>query len=166
MGGASSLLVAVTVLASIMDGAPLPAQQQASASNVQPELRTDLIVAHTAAIELAGGAVFPVGEYLRLGGDLGGGVAGGPDHGASATGRADFYGRFHLDPFAQSRWAIYLVGGGSYRFTAGERSQLYLLVAVGAEGPTTGGVVPAFEAGFAGGFRLGFALRRGLKNRR
>jgi hypothetical protein len=164
MGGASSSLAVAAVVAA-MGSVRLPAQQ-ASTSYVQPEVRSDLIVAHTAAIELAGGAVFPVGEYLRLGGDLGGGVAGGPEHSIRATGRADAYGRFHLDPFDQSRWALYLVGGGSYRFTAGARSQLYLLVGIGAEGPPTGGVVPAIEAGFGGGFRIGFALRRALKTRR
>jgi hypothetical protein len=139
---------------------------QPAPSYVQPEVRTDLIIAHTAAIELGGGAVAPVGEYLRLGGDLGSGVAGGPNNSLRATARADAYGRFHFDPYAESPWALYLIGGGSYRVTAGERGALYILVAVGVEGPAAGGLVPAIEAGFGGGFRIGFALRRALQHRR
>jgi hypothetical protein len=152
-------------VAVVLSSGRLPAQQT-STSYVQPEVRTDVIVAHTATIELAGGAVFPVGEFLRLGGDLGGGVGGGPDNSVVATGRADFYGRFHLDPFAQSPWALYLVGGGSYKIAARSRGQVYILAAIGLEGPPAGGVVPAFEAGFAGGFRVGFALRHELDHRR
>ena len=160
------VIVAVEIMLTGM-ASTLAAQSQPSApSYVQPEGRADVIIAHTAAIELAGGAVAPVGESLRLGGDLGGGVAGGPDHSVRATGRINAYGRFQLDPYAEERWALYLVGGGSYRVTGGERGAVYILVAVGVEGPPAGGLVPAFEAGFGGGVRVGFALRRALPHRR
>ena len=145
---------------------PAQAAPQPAPSYVQPEVRADVIIAHTAAIELGAGAVAPVGEYLRLGGDLAGGVGGGPNGSARATGRADAYGRFHFDPYEESHWALYLVGGASYRVTAGERGALYVLVAAGVEGPPSGGIVPAIEAGLGDGFRLGFVLRRALPHRR
>jgi hypothetical protein len=141
------------------------ARSQQAGSAVQPEVRTDVMVARSAAMQVAVGVAAPAGEYLRLGGDLGLGVAGG-SRGPFLSTRADFYGRFHLDPRAESRWAPYLVAGGSFRADAGSRGRLYALAAVGAEGPATHPVVPAFELGFGGGVRAGIVLRRGMSGRR
>ena len=41
-----------------------------------------------------------------------------------------------------------------------------LVGVLGVEGPAGGGVVPAIEAGFGGGVRVGVALRRAMRNRR
>ena len=134
-------------------------------SAIQPELRADFIGARVGAMQLGAGVAGPAGEYLRLGGDIGAGVAGGA-HGPFVSSRADFYGRFHLDPRAESRWAPYLVAGGSFRADAGTRGRLYALGAVGAEGPASHSIVPAFELGFGGGVRAGVVLRRGMATRR
>jgi hypothetical protein len=144
---------------------PRRAVAQDTSSPIQPELRADLLVARSAAMQLGVGAVVPAGEYLRLGGDLGAGVAGGT-RGPFFSTRADFYGRFHLDPHAESRWAPYLVAGGSFRADEGSRGRLYALAAVGAEGPGSHPIVPAFELGFGGGVRASVVLRRGLVTRR
>ncbi len=151
-----------TVTASLW---PRVAWCQQAGSDVQPELRVDLLAARSSAVQLAAGAVWPAGEYLRLGGDLGAGVAGGT-RGPFFSTRADFYGRFHPDPRAESRWAPYLVGGGSFRADQRARGHLYALAAVGVEGPEHHAVVPAFELGLGGGVRAGIVLRRGLANRR
>jgi hypothetical protein len=144
---------------------PRAAWCQQAGSVVQPELRADLLAARSSAVQLAVGAVAPAGEYLRLGGDLGAGVAGGTGGPFFST-RADFYGRFHLDPRAESRWVPYLVAGGSFRADQRARGRLYALAAIGVEGPAHHAVVPAFELGLGGGVRAGIVLRRGLANRR
>jgi hypothetical protein len=144
---------------------PRVAWCQQAGSVVQPELRVDLLAARSSAVQAAAGAVWPAGEYLRLGGDLGAGVAGGTGGPFFST-RADFYGRFHLDPRAESRWVPYLVAGGSFRADQRARGRLYALAAVGVEGPAHHAVVPAFELGLGGGVRAGIVLRRGLASRR
>ena len=144
---------------------PRVAWSQPAGSAVQPEFRADLLAARSSAVQLGVGAVAPAGEYLRLGGDLGAGIAGGAGGPLLST-RADVYGRFHLDPRAESRWVPYLVAGGSLRADQRARGRLYALAAVGVEGPESHRVVPAFELGLGGGVRAGIVLRRGLANRR
>jgi hypothetical protein len=144
---------------------PRLAWSQQAGSVVQPELRADLVAARSSAVQLGVGAVAPAGEYLRLGGDLGAGVAGGTGGPFFST-RADVYGRFHLDPRGESQWAPYLVAGGSLRADQRARGRMYALAAVGVEGPVSRPVVPAFELGLGGGVRAGIVLRRGLANRR
>jgi hypothetical protein len=128
---------------------------------LQPELRADVIASRTAAAEFGVGAVVPAGEYLRLGGDLGLGVVTGGGHGARVAARTDAYGRIHLDPFAEYRWAPYLFGGGSYLVDRRSRGRLAVLAGVGVEGPPSRRLVPAFELGLGGGVRVGLAIRRG-----
>jgi hypothetical protein len=136
---------------------------QQSPSPMQPELRADAIVARATAVELGGGAVWPVGDHLRLGGDLAAGVV--ARAGGRLGARADAVGRFHFDQSGATRWAPYLVGGASYRADAQSRGALYLLVALGVEGPAARGVVPAVELGVGGGLRVGMALRRSMRTR-
>ncbi len=144
---------------------PRLAWSQQAGSEVQPELRADLVAARSSAVQLGVGAVAPTGEYLRLGGDLAAGVAGGTG-GPFFSSRVDLYGRFHLDPRGESRWAPYLVAGGSFRADERARGRLYALAMAGVEGPVSHPVVPAFELGLGGGVRAGIVLRRGLANRR
>jgi hypothetical protein len=161
---AASIVICVTgLVAAFLVPREAPAQQ--AGTLVQPELRADLLAARSSAGQLAAGAVAPAGEYLRLGGDLGAGVAGGRGGPYFST-RADVYGRFQLDPRGESGWAPYLVAGGSFRADQGARGRLYALGAVGIEGPISHPVVPAFELGLGGGVRAGIVLRRGLANRR
>ena len=142
--------VAAGVISAAMVGMPCVAHAQQTGSTIQ----------------VAAGAVGSIGEYLRVGGDLGGGILGGDGRGTRLGARADAYGRFHVDPLAQSRWAPYLVAGGSLRTDERSRGRLYVLAALGVEGPASHHVVPAFELGLGGGVRFSVALRRAFENHR
>jgi hypothetical protein len=138
-------------------------QQQA----LQTEYRIDALVARTAGVEAGLGLSVPAGLYMRWG------VVGGVGAGAhGAEGRTDFVARFSLDPFRQSRWALYAGGGvsGRYRSERDGGSRAYLLLYLGLEGPLplgrTSGFVPAFELGLGGGARFGVIVRRGINARR
>jgi hypothetical protein len=151
---------ALCVTASVVGG-QIP--QQA----LQTEWRADGIFARTAGVEAGLGLSIPSGIYIRNG------IVGGLGIGRHGPeGRTDLLSRFSLDPFRQSRWALYGGGGlsGRYRTAADGGSHAYLLIVLGLEGPLparrTGGWVPAFEIGLGGGGRVGLALRRGISNRR
>ena len=105
------------------------------------------------------GASAPLGTYVRFGavGGIGGGASG-------LSGRTDLLARFTLDPFRASRWAPYATGGVSAVY--GEDSRTSLLLLLGIEGPARGGLAPAIEFGFGGGFRVGVALRQAFPRRR
>ena len=109
----------------------------------------------------------PTGIYVRNG--LVGAVGAGR-HGIE--GRTDLLSRFSLDPFRQSRWALYGGGGisGRYRSREDGGSHAYLMLFLGVEGPLpvgrTSGWMPAFEVGLGGGARVGVILRRGINARR
>ena len=113
------------------------------------------------------GVSIPQGIYVRTG--LVGGIGVGR-HGAE--GRTDLLSRFSLDPFRQSRWALYGGGGisGRYRTREDGGSRAYLLLVVGLEGPlplgSTEGWVPVVELGLGGGARVGIGVRRGINARR
>jgi hypothetical protein len=143
--------------------APAPAQAQVerdSQPGVRAEGRIDAIIARRTAVEAGIGAVVPAGIYVRLGGDVAGGVIAGGAQPAGPAVRADVFGRFLLDPLAEHRWGPYVTGGASYRADSRDHGRIYLLALVGIEGPRQGRVVPAIEAGLGGGFRIGFVLRR------
>jgi hypothetical protein len=158
--------VAAGVISAAMVGMPCVAHAQQTGSTIQPEVRVDVLAARATAGQVAAGAVGSIGEYLRVGGDLGGGILGGDGRGTRLGARADAYGRFHVDPLAQSRWAPYLVAGGSLRTDERSRGRLYVLAALGVEGPASHHVVPAFELGLGGGVRFSVALRRAFENHR
>ncbi|HWZ60293.1 MAG TPA: hypothetical protein VNW46_15045 [Gemmatimonadaceae bacterium] len=124
------------------------------------EARIDAIIARRTAIEAGLGGIVPAGIYFRLGGDVAGGVIAGGARPAGPAARADVFGRFLLDPLEEHRWGPYLTAGASYRADSRDHGRVYLLALVGVEGPRQGRVVPAIEAGFGGGFRIGFVLRR------
>jgi len=134
---------------------------------LQTDWRVDGIFARASGVEAGVGVSIPSGLYVRTG--LVGGVGVGR-HGAE--GRTDLLSRFSLDPFRQSRWALYGGGGisGRYRTDADGGSRAYLLVFVGLEGPLplgrTEGWVPMVEVGLGGGARVGVGLRRGINARR
>ena len=101
------------------------------------------------------------GTYVRTG--IVGAVGANED---GATGRADAFVRFHLDPFRQSRSAPYGGAGLSTRFDAGSRPRAYLLVFAGIDGPVRNGLTTSFEAGLGGGARIGIVLRQAVAERR
>ena len=146
---------------------PATAGAQTPQQSLQTEWRVDGIFARTSGVEAGLGVSIPQGIYVRTG--LVGGVGVGR-HGAE--GRTDLLSRFSLDPFRQSRWALYGGGGisGRYRTREDGGSRTYLLVVVGLEGPLpfgrTEGWVPVFEVGLGGGARVGVGVRRGINARR
>ena len=135
--------------------------------SVQTEWRVDGLFARTSGVEAGLGVSVPTGIYVRNG--LVGGIGAGR-HGVE--GRTDLLSRFSLDPFRQSRWALYGGGGisGRYRTHDDGGTHAYLLVFLGLEGPLPAGSgagwVPAFEVGLGGGGRVGIILRRAMNGRR
>lgn len=140
---------------------------QAPQQQTQIEWRVDGLFARTSGVEAGFGVSIPSGIYVRTGLVTGFGIG---RHGAE--GRTDLLSRFSLDPFRQSRWALYGAGGisGRYRTRDDGGSRAYLLVVLGLEGPLplgqTSGWVPMIEAGLGGGARIGVGLRRGINTRR
>ena len=135
--------------------------------SLQTELRADGLFARSAGFEAGIGISVPTGIYVRNG------VVGGIGFGRHGLeGRTDLLSRFSLDPFRQSRWALYGGGGisGRYRASADGGSHAYLMLVVGLEGPLpdghTSGWVPIFEAALGGGARVGIGVRRGINARR
>lgn len=130
---------------------------QAPTGGVRPELRTDVILGAATSTEVAAGAAFPVGDYLRLVGDVGIGAVTGDGRSVRLGSRIDALGRFQLDT-ASARWGPYLAGGISYQADVDRRGALFLLAAIGVHAPAVGRIVPAIEVGIGGGFRAGVAL--------
>lgn len=125
-------------------------------AQARPEVRADAIISHTTAVHAGIGVLFPLGTYVRSGVIAGAGIA---DNAASF--RADFVNIFHVDPFRESHWGPYGGGGLSFRHdNSDSRSNTFLLVVLGMEGPEKNGFSPAFEVGLGGGARAGIILRR------
>ena len=158
-------VIGVSIIGALTGAAMVSAQTPEQ--RVQTEWRIDGIFARTAGGEAGLGVSLPVGIYVRNG--LVGGIGAG-QHGIE--GRTDLLSRFSLDPFRQSRWALYGGGGisGRYRTAEDGGSHAYLLLFVGLEGSLplgqTSGWVPGFEAGLGGGARVGVVIRRGINARR
>jgi len=153
--------VVAAILAAIVIARPAGAQVvRDTAPAVRTEWRVDATVARRTATQAGAGLIVPVGIYVRVVADLGGGVVAGGARPAGASGRADLIGRLLLDPLDEHRWGPYLAGGAGYRADAGDRGRVVLVALLGVEGPRAGRVVPAIEAGFAGGLRVGVVLRR------
>ena len=130
-----------------------------AAAPVQFEGRVDALTGGDWAVHAGFGVTAPLGTYVRFGtvGGIGGGANG-------LSGRTDLIARFTLDPFRTKRWAPYGTGGVSAFY--GESSRTSLLLLMGLEGPPRGGLAPAIEFGFGGGFRAGVALRQAFPRRR
>ena len=132
---------------------------------VQPELRADVIAARATSVELAGALSIPMGTYLRVSVAAGGGASWYRGE-SGASQRLDATGRFVLDPFQQSRWAPYGIGGASLRHDPWLGWRPLLVLGVGVQGPARGGAVTALEASLGGGVRVGLAIRRAIRDRR
>ncbi len=156
MPDSSSVRLALAALALLSSASAAAAQ---AAPPVQFEGRVDALTGGDWAIHAGIGASAPLGTYVRFGavGGIGGGASG-------LSGRTDLLARFTLDPFRASRWAPYATGGVSAVY--GEDSRTSLLLLLGIEGPARGGLAPAIEFGFGGGFRVGVALRQAFPRRR
>jgi hypothetical protein len=119
-------------------------------------------------LELGAGAAIPMGNYVRIALLAGGGLARDDRNGSQTSGdrvaaaRADIVARFQIDPFHQSRRALYGGSGLSYLATEGERGRVYLTLLAGLELRDRGHVAPAIELALGGGVRLGVVLRRAV----
>lgn len=124
----------------------------------RPEVRLDAIAARVSSVQTGVGVALPVGTYTRLVGVVAGGMA-VQDGRSAAAARADLTTRFVLDPFGESRWALYGAGGVSVLYDEFERWRPVISATIGIEGAHRGRVAPAFEFGLGGGIRVGMALR-------
>jgi hypothetical protein len=104
------------------------------------------------------GVAVPAGTYARLGGVLAAGrYLNEPRRTAL---RADAVLRFHVDPFRQSRVAMYGAAGMSVRHDQDRSWRPYMIARVGIEGSTRSRWLPAVEAGLGGGAHLALVIRR------
>ena len=154
------------ILGYVAPSASAAAQGQPATAEQHPakfdgEARLDAILARVSAVQLGAGVTVPMGYYVRSGivGALGGTAKG-------LSGRVDVFGRFHFDPFRESRWAPYGGGGVSGRFDKGEGGRAFLLLLAGLDGPIHGGMTSSVELGLGGGARIGVIIRQARRERR
>jgi hypothetical protein len=144
----------------------LPGGRTANAQRPwMPEVRADLLVARSAALEAGVGLSLPAGVYIRP--TLV--AAAGPawrDGERGWSSRVDVLARFLLDPFRESRVGLYGAGGISAHYDPWQQWRAALALVVGAELPSRAGTTWALELGLGGGFRVGLALRRAVPGRR
>jgi hypothetical protein len=130
------------------------------------EYRADAIIGDGTAVQAGAGLTVPMGIYVRLG--LIG--AAGVTHDAGAnrfSGRSDAIARFSFDPFREMPYTLSLGGGVSVPYVDGmSRVRPYFTAVIDIEGKRRGRLTPAFQVGFGGGTRVGFALRTSGPQRR
>lgn len=127
-----------------------------------PELRVDATSARIPRLELSGGAVVPIGIYVRLALTAGAGMT-KQDGLPRAAARGDAIARFELDPLKQHTRGAYIGGGASLLGRNGPHVRAYLALVAGIELKQRAGWVPSIEAGLGGGARLGLGLRRAME---
>ena len=159
---------AITVGALVIVGTSRTAHGQQRGQHpqrFQPEARIDFLGARASAAHIGVGVSIPANTYVRVGvvGAVGQSWRNGQSSGA---GRIDGLVRFVVDPLREFRWAPYAAGGLSAVYDRADEWRGVLVGVLGVEGPAGGGVVPAIEAGFGGGVRVGVALRRAMRDRR
>lgn len=140
----------------LVAAAPAGAQYRAAR---RQELRVDAFASRDPAAQLGIGIVHPTSTYMRVALIAAGGVA---SHNGTTGGsaRGEVVMRFVLDPYAESRWGFYGIGGLALRYDAFERWRPDAVIGFGVEGPFRTPVAPAFELSLGGGVRVGFVLRR------
>jgi hypothetical protein len=131
----------------------------------QPEGRVDLFFANGTTVQGGGGGAWTLGRNARLVA-LGGAGSTFSDGRGMFSARLDVLGRFVLDPDRVDRWALYGTGGLSVRYEALPSWRGALVALIGIEGPKWGSVTPFVEAGYGGGFQIGFGVRRALSHGR
>ncbi|HEX3867166.1 MAG TPA: hypothetical protein VHV78_10445, partial [Gemmatimonadaceae bacterium] len=144
---------------SLFAGSSRVAAAQRLVPPLYAEYRADAIVGSGTALEAGGGAVVPLGAYVRLGID---GAAGETWRSelSSASGRVDAIGRFLLDPYREDRIGFSLGGGVSVPLVQHETHvRPYLAAVMDVEGRMRGPITPAVQIGLGGGARIGFVLR-------
>ncbi len=143
----------------------LPAQGYVLVPRIQPEVRTEAVMARRLSALVMGGANVPLGTYVRAGATVGAGVA-DDENGAVIAMRADATLRFLLDPFAENAWGPYAGGGLTIRRDGTERSRAGLLLVLGVEGRRARRWTPAVEVALGEGVRFAVVLRKKRTNGR
>lgn len=125
----------------------------------QVGVRLDAISSRAATVQFGMTANATAGVYVRLEANVAGGLAwhDGTQYGSA---RLDALSRFTLDPFLESRRALYGLGGVSMMYDGFERWRPRLLAGFGIEGPVRRGRVMALEVALGGGARVGLVVRR------
>ena len=149
-----TLVALATVTAAF--AAALPAQKE---SAFQQEGRIDAFFANTSTFQLGGGGAWAIDRNVRLVALVGAGTTVDAGRGTFSA-RADLLGRFVLDPDRTTKWALYAAGGIGLRYEATPNWHGVLVALAGLEGPRWGKWTPFVEAGYGGGFQIGFGLRR------
>lgn len=140
-------------------------RREETSQRFQPEARADYIDARAVTAHVGLGLSIPASTYVRLG-IVGAAGRAWRDGTSIGAGRVDALARFVVDPLRESRWAPYAAGGIGALYDESEKWRGVLVGVLGIEGPAAGHVVPAIEAGFGGGARIGFVLRRAMRGRR
>ena len=127
-----------------------------------PELRLDATSARIPRLELSGGAVVPIGIYVRLALTAGAGMT-KQDGLYQAAARGDAIARFELDPLKQHSHGAYVGGGVSLLGRNGPHVRAYLALVAALELKQRAGWIPSIEAGLGGGARIGLGFRRAME---
>ena len=159
MRGRVTTLLVATACAALVAPRALRAQQHAV---TVPELRLDATSARIPRLELSGGAVIPIGIYVRLALTAGAGMT-RQDGLYRAAARGDAIARFELDPLKQHSRGAYVGGGLSLLGRNGPHVRAYLALVAGLELKQRAGWVPSIEAGLGGGARVGLGVRRAME---
>jgi hypothetical protein len=137
---------------------------QASPSAIL-EGRVTFVGADAQALVLGGGVSMGRAGYTRLIVLAGGGRA-WRNSATRGAAYADGAIRFFLDPYRNTRWGVYGVGGLSALYDGFSEWRGLITVGVGVELPSRTRSAWALEAGLGGGVRLSLALRQAPERHR
>ena len=126
----------------------------------QSEIRVGALAGRTTAWQASAGANVVIGTYVRLALLAGGGAR--RDAGAwDASGSVDAIIRFHLDPFREYRYGLYMGGGAAALFDENATGRARAVIVVGYEHAKPGRRwLTGIEAGYGGGLRVAVSIKR------
>ncbi|NUQ11686.1 MAG: hypothetical protein HUU26_05050 [Gemmatimonadaceae bacterium] len=157
---------AARAAALILVAASSPAAGQAGpAVGPLPEARLDLTAGDVTSVTAGVGLHARGGTYFRtaLLGAMGRAWRGNVSGSAA---RLELQGRFHLDPYRETRLGLYGLGGIAATYDAIRDWQGRLVLGAGVELPARGRAAIAVEGAFAGGVRISVLVRRLPEGRR
>lgn len=132
----------------------------ARAQSTVPEVRIDGIIAHRGALQGALGLYIPISSATRLELAAGAGPSFASGAGSNVSARGDAVVHFLLDPGHRMRWSPYAGAGVGARYDGAQPWRGVAILVAGVNAPRWKHMVPFFEAGLGGGFRVGAGLRR------
>jgi hypothetical protein len=156
--------LAVIALA-VVGSTTLPAQSQAPARRILPEVRADGSVSDVDVLHFGGGFHVNSGTYMRLALLAGYGRAWAGEQSFDSY-RVELQGRFHLDPARNNRFGLYGIGGILAGHDDVAHWQSRIVAGAGVELPAHARSTIALEMALAGGFRVSLAVRRLTLGRR